>query len=69
MFWLRDKKNIFLLHTQWSQCLGHSAKFLNSVIFLSLKIQSDCFILVNSGDTYEMPHFVAFHLGLHCLPK
>ena len=27
------------------------------------------FILDNSADPDEMPHFVAFHLGLHCLPK
>ena len=27
------------------------------------------FILANSEDPDEMPHNVAFHLGLHCLPK
>ena len=27
------------------------------------------FILANSVDPDEMPHHVAFHLGLHCLPK
>ena len=27
------------------------------------------FILVNSADLDEMPHSVAFHLGLHCFPK
>ena len=27
------------------------------------------FVLANSADTDEMPHYVAFHLGLHCLPK
>ena len=27
------------------------------------------FILANSKDPDEMPHNVAFHLGLHCLPK
>ena len=35
-------------------------------MFLSLKI---VFILANSVDPDEMPHTVAFHLGLHCLPK
>ena len=25
------------------------------------------FTLTNSVDTDEMPHYVAFHLGLHCL--
>ena len=34
--------------------------------FLSLKI---VLILANSEDPDEMPHYVAFHLGLHCLPK
>ena len=28
-----------------------------------------CFILANSADPDEMAPFVAFHLGLHCLPK
>ena len=27
------------------------------------------FISANSEDPDEMPHFVVFHLGLHCLPK
>ena len=35
-------------------------------VFLSLKI---VFILANSADPDEMPHYAAFHLGLHCLPK
>ena len=26
-------------------------------------------ILANSVDPDEMPPYVAFHLGLHCLPK
>ena len=29
----------------------------------------DCFSLANSADPDEMPPYVAFHLGLHCLPK
>ena len=35
-------------------------------IFLSLKIVC---ILANSADSDEMPPYVAFHQGLHCLPK
>ena len=35
-------------------------------MFLSLKIG---FVSANSEDPDEMPHYVAFHLGLHCLPK
>ena len=27
------------------------------------------FTFVNSADPHEMPHYAAFHLGLHCLPK
>ena len=36
------------------------------IVFLSLKID---FILANSADRDEMPKYVAFYLGLHCLPK
>ena len=32
----------------------------------SLKID---FVLANSADSYEMPHYVAFHMGLHFLPR
>ena len=27
------------------------------------------FVIANSADPDEMPHDVAFHLGLHCLSK
>ena len=27
------------------------------------------FVLANVADPDEMPHYVAFHLGLHCLSK
>ena len=33
--------------------------------FHSLKI---VFVSTNTVDPYEMPRYVAFHLGLHCLP-
>ena len=36
------------------------------IIFLSLKI---IFVLANSVDPDEMPHYASFHLFLHCLPK
>ena len=42
------------------------SKILNYNIFMSLKI---VFVLANSTDPDEMPHFAAFYLGLHCLPK
>ena len=34
--------------------------------FFGLKI---AFVLANSVDTDEMPHYVAFHLTLPCFPK
>ena len=42
-------------------------KFLNCDVFLS--ILKDLFILANSTDPDEMPPYVEFHLGLHCLSK
>ena len=44
---------------------GQKLKFLNNDAFTSLKI---VFIFANSADPDEMPPYVAFHLGLHCLP-
>ena len=26
-------------------------------------------VLANDVDPDEMPHYAAFHLGIHCLPK
>ena len=40
--------------------------FLNTVVFLSLKID---FVLANSADPDEMSCSEAFHLSLHCLQK
>ena len=37
-----------------------------NIVLLSLKIN---FVLSNSADPDEMPQFVAFHQGLHCLQK
>ena len=34
-----------------------------------ISIPEDCFYLENSVDPDEMPHYAAFHLGLHCLSK
>ena len=41
-------------------------RFYCTLVFLSLKI---ILVLANSVDPDEMPHYVALHLGLHCLPK
>ena len=45
---------------------GSQVIISKNVVFLSLKI--DC-SKANSADPDEMSHYVAFHLGLHCLPK
>ena len=39
--------------------------FLN-IVFLSLKFD---FVLANSADPDEKPHYAAFDLDFHCLPK
>ena len=54
MFWLRNKKTIFLVYTLLTKGL------------LSLKI---VFTLASSADPDEIQHHVTFHLCLHCLPK
>ena len=41
-------------------------KFPNKGVFQCLKM---VFILANSADPNEMPHFAAFHLGLQCWSK
>ena len=45
---------------------GHRLRFPKTIVFLSLNIN---FVIANSADLDEMPHYAAFHLGLHCLPK
>ena len=45
---------------------GHRSAFPNSDFFLFLWI---VFTIANSVDPDEMPHHVAFHLGIHCLSK
>ena len=41
-------------------------QFPKNIVFLSLTI---IFVLANSEDPDEMPHFAAFHLGLQYLSK
>ena len=36
------------------------------MVFVSLQVN---FILANTADPDEMPHYAAFHRGLQCLPK
>ena len=45
---------------------GHQEKFPNYDVFLSINI---ILTLTKNEDPDEMMHFVAFHLGLHVLPK
>ena len=45
---------------------GSQVEFPNNYVLQSLMI---VFMIANSAGPDEMPHFVAFHLGLHCLPK
>ena len=42
------------------------ATIFKKILFHSLKIN---FVLANSADPDEMPHYAAFHLGLCCLLK
>ena len=54
----------------WCDTINMGPHVINSKLklyfFLSVKI---VFVLVNSANPDEMPHYVAFHLGLHCLPQ
>ena len=34
-----------------------------------ISFSEDQFCPANSADPDEMPHYAAFHLSLHCLPK
>ena len=63
MFWLRNKKIIFLLRTLNSSPGGHhSVSFLNP--FVSGNPLNGYF--ANSLDPDEMQHNAAFNQGLHC---
>ena len=47
-------------------CKVTGYSFKKDIVFLSLMTK---FVSVNSADPDEMPHYAAYHLGLHCLPK
>ena len=51
-----------MVHCVYRGVTGYN--FQQKSIFFSLKI---VFVLANSVDPDEMPHYAAFHLGLHCL--
>ena len=44
------------------------SKFLKNDVHVLLSLKT-VFILANSADPDKMPPYVAFYLGLHCLPK
>ena len=65
-------KSSYIVHTiksGWSNVYierSQVAVSKNNIVIISFKIE---FVLANSADPYEMLRSVAFHLGLHCLPK
>ena len=61
-FWL------YTIYFEWSIIYieGSQVIISKNIVFLSLRID---FVLANSADPDEMPHYVAFHQGLHCLSK
>ena len=59
-FWF-DTINYRMVHCIYRGVTGYS--FQMETVFHSLKF---IFIFANSVDPDEMPHDVAFHLGLHC---
>ena len=48
---------------------GHRLLFQNKIHVLYFFPRRLIFVCANSVDPDEMPHYVAFHLGLRCLPK
>ena len=57
------KIGLSILHIEGSQITFF---FRKAIAFLSLKIN---IVSANSADSDKIPHYVAFHLGRHCLPK
>ena len=56
-----------MINLGWSRVyIKRSRVIISKKKHISLKI---VFALANSVDTDEMQHYVAFHRGLHCLPK
>ena len=45
---------------------GHRLQFQNEIVFFFFE---DHFCLSKQCRPDEMPHYVAFHLGLNCLPS
>ena len=47
------------MYIEWSHAITSKTPVFHSLVIL--------FVLANSVGPVEMPHYVAFHLGLHCL--
>ena len=52
----------------WSIIYVEESPVMLSKNIVSLSLKMD-FVLANSAHPYEIPQYVTFHLGLHCLPK
>ena len=53
------QNSVELFRATWLFCFKYD-------VFLSYKV---VLILANGADTGEIQHYVAFYLGLHCLPN
>ena len=54
--------------SEWSIVYIEGSRVIISKKCYILSLKMD-FVVANCADPDEMPHYVAFHLGLHCLPK
>ena len=59
---------LLTINSGWS-ILYIEAEGTGSMINFDVANSSDPDEMANSSDPDEMPHYVAFHLGLSCLPK
>ena len=64
IFHLATYNKVRMVHYIYWRVTGYN--FPQNFIFLLPNIY---FVLPNSGDLDKMPHYAAFHLGLHCLTK
>ena len=63
---IKIKQSCVSTLAQYIYIEGSQVIIFKKSVFLSLTID---YVLTNSADPDEMPHNVAFHLGLCCLPK
>ena len=50
-------------------CIYQGVTGYNSIIKIAYLFMKIIFVIAYSGDSDEMQHYAAFHLGLHYLPK